>query len=63
MTCTHNCDQGDACTCRELPVAPGDGFTAFDYIMRWLWTGMAWLGRQAAPVSRNAGRHQSQPAQ
>jgi len=47
MTCTHDCNQGRDCPARqacELPLAPGDGFTAFDYIMRWLWTGMAWLG-------------------
>ena len=45
MTCTNDCSQGRRCTCRpagELQITMADEFT-FDWVMRWLWTGMALL--------------------
>lgn len=45
------CQQGHGCPARETPVADNelpitmeDGFMGFDWVMRLLWTGFAWLG-------------------
>ena len=46
MTCTQNCRQGRDCTCQqacELPLTMAEEFS-FEWAIRWLWTGMAWLG-------------------
>ena len=46
MSCTQDCNQGRACKCQqacELPITMADEFT-FEWVIRWLWTGMAWLG-------------------
>ena len=46
MSCAHDCNQGRACKCQqacELPITMAEEFT-FEWVIRWLWTGMAWLG-------------------
>ena len=43
MSCNQNCKQGRDCLCGELPVTMAEEFT-FEWVVRWLWTGMAWLG-------------------
>ena len=48
MSCGHDCNQGRNCRCRqagELPITMLDEeFPQLDWVLHWLWTGMAWLG-------------------
>lgn len=48
-----DCRQGRDCPARkpaiapahdDLPITMQDDFMNFDWCLRWIWTGMAWLG-------------------